>query len=100
MGLVGWIMVGLLAAALVRAAFGRSIGDGPPVWLAVGALGGIVGGAAGWVAGVGAASAFYSVGTWLCALAGAIVALALRQAAHAGAFIPEVREGDVRPHDR
>jgi hypothetical protein len=72
-----------------------------PVWLAVGALGGIVGGAAGWVAGFGAASAFYVAGTWLCALAGAFVALALRQAAHAGAFgLPELRERDIRPDDR
>jgi uncharacterized membrane protein YeaQ/YmgE (transglycosylase-associated protein family) len=101
MAAVGWIIVGLLSAWLARRTFGTSVAGGRAAWMATGIVGALFGGALGWIAGLGSAAAFVSPGTWLSALAGALIALGFRQAAASGVLgTPEIRERDVRPHDR
>jgi hypothetical protein len=101
MGAVGWIIVGLVAASLVRLGAGDSAAGTGPKWFAAGVAGALAGGAIGSLAGLGSLSLFFSAGTWTVALAGALIALAIFQATTSGAFgVPEIRERDVRSHDR
>jgi uncharacterized membrane protein YeaQ/YmgE (transglycosylase-associated protein family) len=101
MAAIGWIIAGLLAAWAARATFGTSAAGGRAAWAATGVVGAMFGGTLGWIAGLGAADALISPGTWLSALVGALIALGFRQAAASGVLgRPEIRERNVRPHDR
>jgi len=80
MGIIGWIVLGLIAGAIAK---GLHNGDEPSGVLgtfAVGVVGALLGGLIASAVGIGALSSFVSVGTWLIAIGGAFLLLILYDA--------------------
>jgi uncharacterized membrane protein YeaQ/YmgE (transglycosylase-associated protein family) len=75
MGILGWIILGLVAGAIAKALHKGEEPGGLLGTLAVGMLGAVVGGLIGSVVGIGGISSFFSVGTWLIAVGGALLLL-------------------------
>lgn len=75
MGLLGWIILGLLAGAIAKAILPGRQGGGWIVTLLLGVVGALLG---GWIGsaifGVGI-STFFSLSTWLLAILGSIIVL-------------------------
>jgi uncharacterized membrane protein YeaQ/YmgE (transglycosylase-associated protein family) len=75
MGLLGWIILGLLAGAIAKAILPGRQGGGWIITLLLGVVGALLG---GWIGsalfGVGINS-FFSLSTWLLAILGSIVVL-------------------------
>ncbi|TXN31992.1 MULTISPECIES: GlsB/YeaQ/YmgE family stress response membrane protein [Lacisediminihabitans] len=75
MGLLGWIILGLLAGAIAKAILPGRQGGGWILTLLLGVVGALLG---GWIGsaifGVGINS-FFSLSTWLLAILGSIVVL-------------------------
>lgn len=81
MGIIGWIVLGLIAGAIARAILP---GKGPGGWivtLIIGILGALVG---GWIAsaifGVNVNDEFFDLGTWLFAIGGGLIVSFIWQA--------------------
>jgi uncharacterized membrane protein YeaQ/YmgE (transglycosylase-associated protein family) len=78
MGVIGWVLLGLIAGAIAKAIHP---GDHEPSGMlgtfAVGILGAVLGGFVASALGVGAIGSFFSVGTWLIAILGALLLLAI-----------------------
>jgi uncharacterized membrane protein YeaQ/YmgE (transglycosylase-associated protein family) len=84
MGILGWMILGLVAGAIAKALHrGREPG-GLLGTLTVGVLGAIVGGFIASAVGIGGISSFFSVGTWLIAIGGALLLLAIYSALTTG----------------
>jgi uncharacterized membrane protein YeaQ/YmgE (transglycosylase-associated protein family) len=84
MGILGWIILGLVAGAIAKALHrGREPG-GVLGTLAVGVLGAIVGGLIASAVGIGGIGSFFSVGTWLIAIGGALLLLVIYSALTTG----------------
>jgi uncharacterized membrane protein YeaQ/YmgE (transglycosylase-associated protein family) len=80
MGIIGWVVLGLVAGAIAKAIHR---GDEPGGLLgtpAVGIIGALLGGFIASALGVGAISAFFNVGTWLIAIGGALLLLIIYNA--------------------
>jgi uncharacterized membrane protein YeaQ/YmgE (transglycosylase-associated protein family) len=75
MGLLGWLLLGLAAGAIAKAIHRGAEPGGLLGTLTVGVLGAIVGGLIASAAGIGEIGSFFSLGTWLVAVAGALVLL-------------------------
>ena len=74
MGIIGWILLGLIAGAIAKAIHpGDSAPGGGFGTLGVGILGALLGGFVASALGVGAIESFFSLGTWLIAIAGAVL---------------------------
>jgi uncharacterized membrane protein YeaQ/YmgE (transglycosylase-associated protein family) len=75
MGILGWIILGLLAGAIAKAILPGRQGGGWLVTLLLGVVGALLG---GWIGsaifGIGLAS-FFSIQTWVVAILGSIVVL-------------------------
>jgi uncharacterized membrane protein YeaQ/YmgE (transglycosylase-associated protein family) len=75
MGIIGWIILGLIAGAIAKAILPGRQGGGWLVTLLLGVVGALLG---GWIGsaifGVGLSS-FWSLQTWLLAILGSIVVL-------------------------
>lgn len=75
MGILGWIVLGLIAGAIAKAILGDRAGGGWLATLVIGVVGALVG---GWIGsalfGVGLEE-FWSIQTWLVAIAGAVLVL-------------------------
>ena len=75
MGIIGWIILGLIAGAIAKAILPGRQGGGWIVTLILGVVGAILG---GWIGsaifGVGI-NEFWSLSTWLLAIGGAIIVL-------------------------
>jgi uncharacterized membrane protein YeaQ/YmgE (transglycosylase-associated protein family) len=81
MGVIGWILLGLGAGAIARAFHrGTQVPGGGVGTLAFGIVGALLGGLLASVLGAGSIGSFFSLGTWLIAIAGAFLALALHSA--------------------
>ena len=84
MGIIGFIILGLVAGAIAKA---LHPGDEEPGGflgtLAVGMLGAVVGGLIASAAGLGGLSSFFSLGTWIIAILGALLLLAVFNAVSA-----------------
>ncbi len=77
MGILGWIVLGLLAGAIAKAIMPGSQGGGWLVTLALGIVGALLGGFIGSsVFGVGL-NDFFSIQTWLVAILGSLLVLAI-----------------------
>lgn len=78
MGIIGFIVLGLVAGAIAKAIHpGDNEPGGVLGTLAVGVAGALVGGLIASAAGLGGLSSFFSLGTWLIAIAGAVLLLAI-----------------------
>lgn len=75
MGILGWIVLGLIAGAIAKAILPGRMGGGWVVTLILGVVGALLGGFLGSaIFGIGLET-FWSIQTWLVAIAGAIVVL-------------------------
>ena len=68
MGMLGWIVLGLLAGAIAKALHKGDEPGGVLGTLAVGIVGALLGGLIASAVGIGSISSFFSVGTWLIAI--------------------------------
>jgi uncharacterized membrane protein YeaQ/YmgE (transglycosylase-associated protein family) len=77
-GIIAWIVLGLLAGMLAKAVLPGDQGGGVIVTTVIGILGAIVGGAIARALGFGdPIDEFFDLSTWLAAVIGAVVLLAL-----------------------
>ena len=75
MGIIAWIILGLVAGAIAKAILPGTQGGGWIVTLILGVVGALLGGFIGsTVFGIGL-EGFFSIETWLLAIGGAIVVL-------------------------
>lgn len=75
MGIIGWIVLGLLAGAIAKAILPGSQGGGWIITLILGVVGALLGGFIGSsIFGIGL-EGFFSIQTWLLAIGGAIIVL-------------------------
>ncbi len=80
MGILGFLILGLIAGAIAKALHtGREPG-GFLGTLLVGVVGALLGGVIASAAGLGGLGSFFSVGTWLVAIAGAFLLLIIYSA--------------------
>ena len=80
MGILGWIILGLVAGAIAKALHKGDEPGGLLGTLGVGVAGAIVGGLIASAVGIGGIGSFFSLGTWLIAIGGALVLLVLYSA--------------------
>ncbi|MFF8982876.1 GlsB/YeaQ/YmgE family stress response membrane protein [Streptomyces globisporus] len=78
MGIIAWILIGLLAGAIAKALMpGRDPG-GCLITMLLGIAGGLLGGWLGKVIfGVDSIDGFFSLSTWIAAVVGSVILLAL-----------------------
>lgn len=74
MGIIGWLILGLIAGAIARAIAPRKPAGGMIATLVTGILGAVLG---GWIAsaafGVDVNDAFFDLGTWIFAIVGGVI---------------------------
>jgi uncharacterized membrane protein YeaQ/YmgE (transglycosylase-associated protein family) len=80
MGILGWIILGLIAGAIAKAIHKGDEPAGLLGTLVVGVLGAVVGGAIASFVGIGGIGSFFSLGTWLIAIGGALLMLLIYNA--------------------
>jgi uncharacterized membrane protein YeaQ/YmgE (transglycosylase-associated protein family) len=80
-GIIGWILLGLLAGTIARAIVpGRTEPGGCIGTTAVGILGALIGGFIATALDIGEIDEFFDLGTWLIAIGGSILLLLLIRA--------------------
>ena len=80
MGVLGWIVLGLVAGTIAKALHRGDEPGGLLGTLAVGVLGALSGGVIASAVGIGGIGSFFSFGTWLIAVGGAFVLLLIYDA--------------------
>jgi uncharacterized membrane protein YeaQ/YmgE (transglycosylase-associated protein family) len=85
MGIIGWILLGLIAGAIAKAIHpGDREPGGVLGTLAVGVFGALLGGFIASALGIGSIGSFFSLGTWLIAIGGALLLVTIFNAVAAG----------------
>jgi uncharacterized membrane protein YeaQ/YmgE (transglycosylase-associated protein family) len=75
-GIIGWILLGLLAGAIARAIIpGRTEPGGCIGTTAIGILGALIGGFIATALDIGHIEDFFDLGTWLIAIGGSVLLL-------------------------
>jgi uncharacterized membrane protein YeaQ/YmgE (transglycosylase-associated protein family) len=77
MGIIGWIVLGLLAGAIAKAIMPGDDPGGIIVTTIIGIVGALVGGFIASALNVGDLDEFFDIGTWLIAIAGSLLLLAI-----------------------
>ncbi|WP_217145674.1 GlsB/YeaQ/YmgE family stress response membrane protein [Streptomyces sp. AC627_RSS907] len=78
MGIIAWIIIGLLAGAIAKALLPGKDPGGVIVTMLIGVLGGLLGGWLGKVLfGVDSIDGFFEVSTWIAAIVGSVILLVL-----------------------
>jgi uncharacterized membrane protein YeaQ/YmgE (transglycosylase-associated protein family) len=77
MGILGWIILGLLAGAIAKALHKGHEPGGVLGTLVVGVAGALAGGLIASTVGIGGIGSFFNLGTWLIAVGGALVLLVI-----------------------
>jgi uncharacterized membrane protein YeaQ/YmgE (transglycosylase-associated protein family) len=81
MGIIGWILLGLLAGTIARAIIpGKTEPGGCIGTTAVGILGALLGGFLATALDIGELEDFFDLGTWLIAIGGSVILLLLIRA--------------------
>lgn len=76
MGIVAWIVIGLLAGAIAKAIMPGKDPGGCLVTMLIGVVGGLLGGWLGKVIfGVSSINGFFHLSTWIAAIVGSIIVL-------------------------
>ena len=75
MGIIGWIILGLLAGAIAKAILPGDDPGGIIVTILIGIAGAIIGGLIASALDIGELGDFFDIGTWLIAIAGALLLL-------------------------
>ncbi|MDQ0937587.1 GlsB/YeaQ/YmgE family stress response membrane protein [Streptomyces turgidiscabies] len=78
MGIIAWIIIGLLAGAIAKALMPGKDPGGIIITMLIGIVGGLLGGWLGKVIfGVDSIDGFFDFSTWIAAIAGSVILLAL-----------------------
>jgi uncharacterized membrane protein YeaQ/YmgE (transglycosylase-associated protein family) len=80
MGIIGFLILGLVAGLIAKALHNGPEPGGVLGTLLVGVLGAVLGGVLASVLGLGGLGSFFSVGTWLVAIGGALLLLLIYSA--------------------
>lgn len=80
MGIIGWIILGLLAGAIAKAIMPGDDPGGIIVTMLIGIAGAIVGGFIASALNVGELDEFFDIGTWIIAILGALLLLGVYRA--------------------
>ncbi len=80
MGILAWIILGLVAGLVARAIVPGGRGLGCLTTTAIGILGALIGGAIASAADVGELGTFYDAGTWAIAILGSVLLLLILRA--------------------
>lgn len=80
MGIIGWILLGLIAGAIAKAILPGDDPGGIIVTILIGIAGAIVGGLIASALDIGDLDEFFDIGTWLIAIAGSLLLLLLYRA--------------------
>ena len=80
MGILGWILLGLIAGAIAKAIMPGDDPGGIIGTIVIGVLGALVGGFIASALNVGDVDSFFDIGTWVIAIGGALLLLALYRA--------------------
>jgi uncharacterized membrane protein YeaQ/YmgE (transglycosylase-associated protein family) len=75
MGIIGWIVLGLIAGAIAKMILPGDDPGGIIVTIIIGIVGAIVGGYIAKAIGFGETKKFFHLGTWLTAIGGSLVLL-------------------------
>ena len=75
LGIIGWIILGLLAGAIAKAILPGDDPGGIIVTMLIGIAGAIVGGLIASALDIGDLDEFFDIGTWLIAIAGSLLLL-------------------------
>jgi len=81
MGIIGWIILGVIAGAIARTLHKGNEPGGLLGTMVVGILGALLGGLIASAVGVGSIGSFFSIATWAIAIGGAFLLLVLYDAA-------------------
>ncbi|GAA2469277.1 GlsB/YeaQ/YmgE family stress response membrane protein [Streptomyces sp. NPDC059506] len=78
MGIIAWILIGLLAGAIAKALMPGNDPGGIIVTMLIGIVGGLLGGWLGKVIfGVDSIDGFFDLSTWIAAIIGSVIVLAV-----------------------
>jgi len=80
MGIIGWILLGLVAGAIAKMIHSGPEPGGILGTLVVGVAGALVGGLIASAVGLGGITSFFSIGTWIVAVVGALLLLVVYEA--------------------
>src|SRR5690606_6813074 len=80
MGIIGWIVLGLIAGAIAKAIMPGDDPGGILGTMVIGILGAIVGGLIASALDIGDLDEFFDVGTWVIAILGSLLLLAIYRA--------------------
>lgn len=80
MGILGWIILGLLAGAIAKAILPGDDPGGIIVTTIIGIVGAILGGLIASALDIGDLDEFFDIGTWLIAIAGSLLLLLIYRA--------------------
>ncbi|WP_431813186.1 GlsB/YeaQ/YmgE family stress response membrane protein [Kocuria sp. cx-455] len=75
MGIISWIVLGLIAGALAKLIMPGRQGGGIIVTIILGIIGAIVGGFLGSLVGIGSLDSVFDIGTIITAVVGALIVL-------------------------
>ena len=84
MGIIAWIVLGLLAGAIARAILPGDDPIGVIATMLIGILGALVGGFVAELIGFGGLGSFFELRTWIIAVAGALLLLAIARSVTSG----------------
>ena len=87
MGILGWIVLGLVAGLIAKAIMPGDDPGGIIITTVIGIVGAVVGGLIASALNLGDVDSFFDLGTWIIAIAGSLLLLALYRvvAGHGGA---------------
>ena len=77
MGILGWIVLGLLAGAIAKAIMPGDDPGGIIVTMLIGIVGAIIGGLIASALDIGELGTFFDIGTWIIAILGALLLLGI-----------------------
>ena len=77
MGIIAWIVLGLLAGAIAKAVMPGDDPGGVIVTMVIGIIGAIIGGLIGEWVGFGGLGDFFELRTWILAVAGSVLLLVI-----------------------
>jgi uncharacterized membrane protein YeaQ/YmgE (transglycosylase-associated protein family) len=80
MGILGWIILGLVAGAIAKTIHPGDDPGGILGTIVVGILGAVLGGLIASALNIGELSSFFSIGTWVIAIGGALLLLVIYSA--------------------
>jgi len=80
MGIIGWVLLGLIAGAIAKAILPGDDPGGIIVTILIGIAGAIVGGLIASALDIGDLDEFFDIGTWLIAIGGSLLLLLLYRA--------------------